>query len=190
MPTITINFPDDELLYKGIALPVADITAEGLNYLLVNGYRQALSDSVAGLGKRVKEEALKAGLDDEAATEKARDAIVARMVEKAEAIALGKADLRQRDDDDVPQSALEKARDAIVKDFITTTLLAGKTVPRASKNSTDADKAKIAEWWTRNIAGVYAKHNSDEDFDAQAREAVNSAKAKKASKVSLDSDLT
>jgi len=189
MPTLTIEFPHEELTYKGIALSIADITNEGLVYLLTNGYNQGLADSVAGLGKKVKEEALKAGENDETATETAKDAVIKRMVEKAEAIAIGKVDLRTRDDDSVLQSAFEKARDAIVKDYITTVLLARKTVPRANKNSTEDERARIAEWWTRQIAGVFAKYDESEDFTGQAREAVNAAKAKKASKVDLAVDL-
>lgn len=191
MPTITIEFPEEDLVYKDVALAVSDITNAGFVYLLRNGYSQSLVDSAAGLAKKIKEEVKKAGGSDDEGEEAARDKVIERFVEKAQAIASGNVDLRVRDE--IGQTAFEKARDSVVRDYITTVLLAGKTIPRASKNSTDVEREGITNWWNRNIAGVYAKHNDVQDFDSQARELVlankAAAAARKGSKVSLETDL-
>lgn len=74
------------LEYKGFSVESTSLPQEALDYLLLNGFKQALGDSIAGLGKKLKEEGL-----DEAAVEAQ---LQAAMHAKFDAIVSGSVSVR------------------------------------------------------------------------------------------------
>lgn len=180
------------LSYKGIELLFSSISATGQEYLIAYGYRQALADSIANPMKKFKEEATAKNLTGDDFDDYVAEACAARMSEKAEAIAKGTISLPRSDADSIPQSAFEREREKLLKDFVTQKALAlGYALPRNKKGSTEEEKQAVADWWTRQMAGALAKHDEAEGFSERARAIVaeRKATARPSSKADLKADL-